>query len=315
MTGLLFLDILSFMFFKWSKTLGVLKQKYLPISSSLAYFIALPALILVGYLMAFHFPPDILGGLWQRFSTSLTSDFYLFIVAGFIAQMIDGALGMAYGISSTTFLLSMGISPAACSASVHTSEIFTSGVSGLMHLKFGNVNTKLFKRILFPGVLGAVIGACLLSYFEQYNHIIKPLVSAYTLVLGLIIVLKAFRGSRVKQKIKKIFPLAFTGGFLDAIGGGGWGPIVSSTLIASGRNARYAIGSVNLAEFFVALASSLTFITIIGLTHWMVIFGLVLGGVIAAPIASFLTNKIPAKIMMLVVGFIVIILSLKRIFL
>jgi hypothetical protein len=183
-----------------------------------------------------------------------------------------------------------------------------------MHLKFGNVNTKLFKSLLIPGVIGAILGAYILSSFEEYNYIIKPLVSLYTLVLGAIILVKAIRKHRQRQRIRRIFPLAMTGGFLDSIGGGGWGPIVSSTLIARGRNPRYTIGSVNLAEFFIALSSSLTFVTIIGLTHWIIIAGLIIGGVIAAPIAAYLANKIPAKTIMILVGLVVIILSLKRLF-
>jgi uncharacterized membrane protein YfcA len=210
--------------------------------------------------------------------------------------------------------LSFGISPAASSASVHASEVFTSGVSGLMHLKFGNVNTKLFKSLLIPGVIGAILGAYILSSFSHYNYIIKPLVSGYTLILGLIIIFKALKKDNIRQKIKRIFPLALIGGFLDSIGGGGWGPIVSSTLIARGKNPRYTIGSVNLAEFFITLASSLTFITIIGLTHWAIILGLIIGGVIAAPIAAYIANRIPTKSIMILVGIVVIITSLKRLF-
>jgi uncharacterized membrane protein YfcA len=181
-------------------------------------------------------------------------------------------------------------------------------------LKFGNVNTKLFRNLLLPGVLGAILGAYILSSFEEYNYIIKPLVSVYTIVLGLIIIFKALKKDKVREKIKRIFPLAMVGGFLDSIGGGGWGPIVSSTLIAGGRNARYTIGSVNLTEFFVSLASSLTFFTLIGLDGWYIIAGLIIGGVIAAPIAAYLTNKIPTKTIMILVGIVVIIASLKRLF-
>ncbi len=147
---------------------------------------------------------------------------------------------------------------------------------------------------------------------DMRNYIIKPLVSAYTLILAIIIIFKALQKDKIRQRIKRIFPLAMTGGFLDSIGGGGWGPIVSSTLIARGRNPRYTIGSVNLAEFFIALSSSLTFVTIIGLTHWTIIAGLIIGGVIAAPIAAYIANKIPTKGIMILVGIVVIILSLKR---
>jgi hypothetical protein len=278
------------------------------------YSLSIPLLLILGYVLSHFLPPDILGGYAYQFLQSIDSSIFLYILAGFTAQMIDGALGMAYGVTATTFLLSFGITPAASSASVHASEVFTSGVSGLMHLKFGNVNNKLFKSLLIPGVIGAILGAYILSSFEQYNYIIKPLVSSYTLILGVIIIFKALQKDKVRQRIKRIFPLAMVGGFLDSIGGGGWGPIVSSTLIARGRNPRYTIGSVNLAEFFIALSSSLTFVTIIGLTHWTIITGLIIGGVIAAPIAAYIANKIPTKSIMILVGIVVIILSLKRLF-
>lgn len=278
------------------------------------YSLSIPLLLILGYVLSHFLPPDVLGGYAYQLTQSVDSSIFLYVLAGFTAQMIDGALGMAYGVTATTFLLSFGVTPAASSASVHASEVFTSGVSGLMHLKFGNVNNKLFKSLLIPGVIGAILGAYILSSFEQYNYIIKPLVSGYTLILGIIIIFKALKKDSVRQKIKRIFPLAAVGGFLDSIGGGGWGPIVSSTLIARGRNPRYTIGSVNLAEFFIALSSSLTFVTIIGLTHWSIIAGLIIGGVIAAPIAAYIANKIPTKSIMILVGIVVIILSLKRLF-
>ena len=278
------------------------------------YSLSIPALLISGYLLCYFLPPSILGQSAINIVSTIDASFLLYILAGFTAQMIDGALGMAYGVTATTFLLSFGITPAASSASVHASEVFTSAASGLMHLKFKNVNMKLFKGLLIPGVIGAILGAYILSSFEQYNYIIKPLVSSYTLILGSVIVVKALKKDTVRQKIKRLFPLALVGGFLDSIGGGGWGPIVSSTLIARGRNPRYTIGSVNLAEFFIALSSSLTFVTIIGLTHWMIIAGLIIGGVIAAPIAAFMANKIPTKTIMILVGIVVIILSLKRLF-
>jgi len=278
------------------------------------YSITAPVLIVAGYLLAVYLPPEALGGYAAQLTNSIDSSILLFILAGFTAQMIDGALGMAYGVTATTFLLGAGVPPAASSASVHASEIFTSGVSGLMHLKFGNVNTKLFRTLLLPGIIGAILGAYLLSSLEDYNYILKPLVSLYTLFLGFVIVFKALKKDRIREKIKRIFPLAFVGGLLDSIGGGGWGPIVSSTLIARGRHARYTIGSVNLAEFFVSLASSVTFFTLIGLTHWAIILGLLIGGTIAAPIAAWLSNRIPTRSIMILVGVVVIITSLKRIF-
>ncbi len=291
------------------------KKKRVSNKRILVYSITAPILLIAGYLLAICLPPQALGGIASDLFNSVDSSILIFILAGFTAQMIDGALGMAYGVTATTFLLGAGVPPAASSASVHASEIFTSGVSGLMHLKFGNVNTKLFRTLLLPGILGAILGAYVLSSLEDYNYILKPLVSTYTLILGLIIIFKALKKDKaIREKIKRIFPLAFVGGLLDSIGGGGWGPIVSSTLIAKGRNARFTIGSVNLAEFFVSLASSVTFFTLIGITHWAIIVGLIIGGTIAAPIAAWLANKIPTKTIMILVGVVVIITSLKRIF-
>ncbi|WP_114783806.1 TSUP family transporter [Botryobacter ruber] len=272
------------------------------------------ALMVTGHLLFSYIPFSVIGGFAMDTLAQVDEEILIYILAGFVAQMIDGALGMAYGVSATTFLLSFGVSPVAASASVHTSEIFTSGVSGLMHLRFGNVNTKLFKTIVFPGVIGAIIGAFLIYSLEQYIHFIKPVVACYTLFLGVMIIRKVVGRKVKKRPVKRLGLLGSVGGFLDAIGGGGWGPIVSSTLIAKGRHPLYTIGSVNLAEFFVSVASSVTFITLIGLTHWMVIAGLIIGGMIAAPIAAFLARKLPVKTMMLIVGIVVISMSLRLIF-
>ncbi|MCF2444723.1 sulfite exporter TauE/SafE family protein [Dyadobacter sp. CY345] len=270
------------------------------------------ALMIVGHLIFTYITYDRLSVLWDELE--LNESFFYYILGGFIAQMIDGALGMAYGVTSATFLLTLGVPPSAVSASVHASEIFTSGVSGYMHLKFGNVNSKLFKKILIPGVIGAISGAYLLTSLEKYIYIIKPLVAVYTLVLGILIIQKALKKRIEKRPIRQIGWLAFAGGSLDSIGGGGWGPIVTSTLIARGRHPKYTIGSVNLAEFFVSLASSVTFITLIGFSHWQVVLGLILGGMVAAPIAANLSRKLPIKTMMIMVGTIVIIVSLRIIY-
>lgn len=270
------------------------------------------ALMIVGHLVFTYITYDRLSVLWD--DLELNESFFYYILGGFVAQMIDGALGMAYGVTSATFLLTIGVPPSAVSASVHASEIFTSGVSGYMHLKFGNVNSKLFKKILVPGVIGAIAGAYLLTSLEQYIYIIKPLVAVYTLILGILIIQKALKKRIEKRPIRKIGLLAFAGGTLDSIGGGGWGPIVTSTLIARGRHPKYTIGSVNLAEFFVSLASSVTFITLIGFSHWQVVLGLILGGMVAAPIAATLSRKLPIKTMMIMVGTIVIIVSLRIIY-
>ena len=268
-------------------------------------------LMIVGHLLFSYLTTENLIAIFN----SVNSEILYYIAGGFIAQMIDGALGMAYGVTATTFLLSVGITPAAASASVHASEVFTSGVSGYMHLKFGNVNSKLFKTLVIPGVIGAILGAYVLSSLEEYSTYIKPIVSIYTLFLGVIIIRKALIKRMEKRQLKRVGLLALFGGYLDSIGGGGWGPIVSSTLIASGRHPKYTIGSVNLTEFFVSLASSITFFTVIGLGYWQVIIGLILGGVVAAPIAAKLANKLPVKSMMILVGMVIIIVSLRQIIL
>jgi uncharacterized membrane protein YfcA len=178
-------------------------------------------------------------------------------------------------------------------------------------LKFGNVSKKLFKNLLVPGILGAVAGAYLLSSLSEYNFIVKPLLALYTLTLGVLILFKTRNKKKENSEIKHIVPLAGMGGLLDSIGGGGWGPIISSTLIAKGKHPLVTIGSVNLAEFFVAFASSAAFATFIGLTHWQIIIGLVAGGITAAPIAAKFAGKLPVKTMMILVGVLVIALSLR----
>jgi hypothetical protein len=232
-----------------------------------------------------------------------------YVCVGFIAQMIDGALGMAYGVSSTSLLLGLGVSPGPASASVHAAELITTAVSGAFHLKFGNVDKGLLKRLLVPGVIGGAIGAYILS--ELDGKMIKPFVSAYLIVMGLMILWKAFKEVRERKIRTKIIPLGLFGGFFDAIGGGGWGPIVTTTLVARGNNPRLTIGSVNLAEFFVTISESVVFILTIGLVHWKIILGLMIGGVIAAPIAAFVCTKIPRRPMMIMVGILIIGVSIR----
>ncbi|WP_420147450.1 sulfite exporter TauE/SafE family protein [Spirosoma sp.] len=279
------------------------------------YVFSALALMIVGHLLLSYFTLDrltLIAG-----AVNITPDIFYFIMAGFIAQMIDGALGMAYGVTATTFLTSVGISPVFATASVHSSEIFTSGVSGYMHLKFGNVNSRLFKVVLIPGVIGAALGAYLitsLSDVEVIADYLSPAISVYTAILGALILKKALAKHQKKKPVRQIGLLAWFGGFVDAIGGGGWGPIVNSTLIAAGRHPRYTIGSVNLAEFFVSFASSVVFALYAGLDNYgMVIIGLILGGMIAAPIAARLAQKLPVKTMMILVGIVIIIVSLRKI--
>ncbi|WP_426059786.1 TSUP family transporter [Hymenobacter sp. B1770] len=247
---------------------------------------------------------------WALLSSSKT--FYLFVAVGFVAQLIDGLLGMGYGVVSAISLMSLGLSPIAVSASIHTAEMFASGASGYQHYRFGNVNKRLFKALLLPGVAGSIAGALLLTYFgEQYVDWVKPILAVYLLLLGLRIIGKAFRKHQEKRrKVKNAGWLAGAGGFLDSFGGGGWGPLVTSTLIANGRTPQYVIGTVSLVEFFVTFASAFTFFTLIGISHWQIVAGLIVGGVAAAPFAARLAGRIPTRWMFMAVGTMVIIWSL-----
>lgn len=231
------------------------------------------------------------------------------MLVGFIAQIIDGALSMAYGVTSTTFLLSLGVPPAVASASVHTSEIFTSGTSGICHLHCGNVDWKLSSSLMIPGIIGGVTGAYILTTIA--SEIIKPFIAFYLAIMGLMILRRAYK--RIKHKGVKthLVPLGLVGGFFDAIGGGGWGPIVTSTLVARGQDPRHAIGSVNLTEFFVTVAESATFLLTIGLASTELILGLIAGGVLAAPLAAHICKRVPARSLMIAVGIIIILLSLQ----
>lgn len=247
---------------------------------------------------------------WQVVRNSGT--FYTFVGVGFLAQLIDGVLGMGYGVVSAISLMSLGLSPASVSASIHTAEMFASGASGYNHYRFGNVNKRLFKVLLVPGILGSVSGALLLTYFgEQYGNIIRPLLATYLLFLGLRIISKSIRKqTQQRRKVKNAGWLAGAGGFLDSFGGGGWGPLVTSTLIANGRTPNYVIGTVSLVEFFVTFASALTFFSLMGFSNWQIVLGLIVGGVTAAPLAARLAGRLPTRWMFIGVGSMVVVWSL-----
>lgn len=270
------------------------------------------ALLFVGYAIFEyvydHSVPMVTADIKEHFDEL----FIWMLVIGFFAQLVDGALGMGYGVISTTLLLSWGLNPAAISGSIHTAEMFSSGASGFSHYKLGNVNKKLFKTLLIPGVLGAIIGALLLGYAgDRYAQVIRPILSVYTLILGLRILSNAFKEKKKAQKVKRAGWLAGAGGFLDSFGGGGWGPLVTSTLIAKGRTPKYVIGSVSLTEFFVTMASAVTFFLLLGVSHAKTIIGLIIGGLLAAPFAARLAGRLPVKKMFIGVGAIVIISSVR----
>lgn len=266
----------------------------------------------IGHLILSYIPYDRLLADGSAFFKTLNSTFYWMILAGFLAQLVDGMLGMGYGVVSATVLLSLGVKLPAISGSIHTAEMFSSAVSGYSHYRFGNVNRKLFKALLIPGVLGAIAGALLLSvYGERYAAYIRPFLACYTLLLGIRILRTGFAGTKQPRKVKRAGWLAAAGGFLDSFGGGGWGPLVTSTLIAKGKTPRYVIGSVSITEFFVTLASAATFFSMLGISHWPVIAGLIIGGMLAAPLAAALAGKLPLKTMFLGVGILVVIWSLR----
>jgi hypothetical protein len=236
--------------------------------------------------------------------------FSLMLITGFLAQMVDGSLGLGYGTISTTFLLAIGVNPAIVSSRVHSARVFSSGVSGYSHHRFGNINKKLFKALVIPGLVGAIIGATLAYFGQKYATYVRIPLSFYTIYLGYYIILKSRKKNQKSLKIKSAGSLAWTGGFLDAFAGGGWGSLVTSTLISKRRSPRYVIGSVCLAEFFVVLASALTFLLLLRHIPIFDILGLILGGVLAAPIAARLVGKLPVKTMFVLVGSLVILTSL-----
>lgn len=240
----------------------------------------------------------------------LTPEFGLYVAAGFVAQLIDGALGMAYGVSASSLLMAFGVPPAATSATVHAAECFTTGASAISHHAFGNVDRFLFRRLLIPAVLGAIIGAYALSALD--GDVLKPYVSGYLIIMGLVIIAKAFFRVPPKNVTTHLTPLGFFGALVDAMGGGGWGPIVASNLIVRGNDVRITVGSVNAVEFFVTLAASITFLLTIGLTHWSIILGLALGGVIAAPLGAWAAKRIPHKPFMILVGVLVTAVSARN---
>jgi uncharacterized membrane protein YfcA len=201
------------------------------------------------------------------------------------------------------------VPPAIVSSRVHSARVFSSGVSGYSHHRFGNINKKLFKALVIPGVIGAVIGASLAYFGQQYSDWIRIPLSVYTIYLGYFIIRKAFKKKNPKDKVKRAGWLASVGGFMDAFAGGGWGALVTSTLMAKRKSPRYVIGSVCLAEFFVVLASSITFFILLKNLPLLEVAGLIVGGVIAAPIAARLVGKLPLKTMFIAVGAFVILTS------
>lgn len=276
-------------------------------SKNLWYII--PIILLIGLMLVLLFNYQDIFTV-EKIKNGFNYDFLIFLLIGIFAQLVDGTLGMGYGATSTSFLLSFGVNPATSSMAVHVAEMFTTGASAISHYKFKNINKKLVLNLLVPGVIGSIIGAYLLADVID-GKVIKPYIAVYMIILATMIIIKGLRKNIQKKRTKKLGILAVFGGFMDSIGGGGWGPIVTSTLMGQGRDPRYTIGSVNAAEFAISFASGITFILFDGISGWRVIAGLIIGGVLAAPIGAFFVNKIPRKPITVLIGLLLIFLSLR----
>lgn len=271
--------------------------------------------MIIGSAIVSYFPlsgmADAIKTIPQHIDTRII---LMMMLTGFLAQMADGSLGMGYGTISTVFLLAVGVPPAIVSSRVHSARVFSSGVSGYSHHRFGNINKKLFKTLVIPGILGAVTGASLACFFSkshpQVALWVRFFLTFYTAYLGYYIIRKAFVKKKPLNKVKRAGWLASVGGFMDAFAGGGWGALVTSTLIAKRKDARYVIGSVCLAEFFVVLASAITFFILLENLPIGEIIGLIVGGMIAAPIAARLVGKLPLKTMYITIGGFVVLTSI-----
>lgn len=250
------------------------------------------------------------------------SEFFIFFFVGALAQLVDGALGMAYGVISSTVLLGFGVPPSVASASVHTAELFTTAASGTAHIANRNIDWKLFRRLVPFGVAGGVLGTYVLTSVD--GSTIRPFVAAYLGVIGVMLTLRSFRKMpRTQTPMGLVPPLGAAGGFLDSVGGGGWGPIVTSGLLGAGGQPRYVIGTVNAAEFLVTLAVSLSFLLALVTGHWeeagdlsthaLSVLGLIAGGILAAPLAGFAVRKIPERLLLRIVGILICVLCLQQI--
>ena len=278
------------------------------------YFIACVIFIAVVSLTYYFIPASQLVAIRETINKD-NHLFYWMLLVGFTAEIVAGSMGMGYGVICTTILLILNVAPPVISASIHSAESFTSAAGSISHYKLGNVNKKLTKLLAIPAVIGAVLGALALSYVgERYAKMTKPLLAIYTMYLGIRILMNAFRktgknGTRTRRKTN-ISLLGLTGGFIDSFGGGGWGPLVTGTFIKNGRTPRYVIGSSTIAKFLLTFASAVTFIFTVGIHHWNIVAGLLIGGIITAPFSAMLTSRLPVRKMFVAVGIVVIFCSL-----
>ena len=240
-------------------------------------------------------------------------DILPFVAVGFAAQLVDGALGMAFGVISTTLLVSIGVPPAAASAGVHTVEVFTTGVSGISHIAHRNIDWKLFARLAIPGVIGGVLGAYVLTQIDAET--VKPFVLAYLSAIGLFLIWRGFHYPPEHKAPKVVEPLGLAGGVEESAGGGGWGPVVTGNLLVQGADPRRTIGTVNASEFILTVSISITFIATLGWAAFtMATFGLLIGGIIAAPMGAWAAKAIAPKKLLILVGVILTLTSLNGVY-
>jgi len=272
------------------------------------FFITL-AVLCIGILSMYE-----LGFLDELFVV-LAKDNYIFywmLLIGFLAEIVAGSMGMGYGVICTTTLLFLNIPPHIVSASIHSAESFTTAAGSISHIKLKNVSKSLVKKLAIPAVIGAVIGALSLTYLgEYYSKVTKTIIAFYTLYLGFQILSNAFKTKQNKSLKRKtnLTRLGVIGGFIDSFAGGGWGPLVTGTLIKNSFTPRFAVGSSTVAKFILTLTSAITFFFTLGIQHWNIIMGLLIGGIITAPFSAMLTSKLPVKKMFVIIGTLVIVMS------
>lgn len=280
------------------------------------YMVAIAIVLLAVLLTYFFLSADQLTDLQEILSKD-NHIFYWMLLVGFGAELVAGSMGMGYGVICTSLLLILNVPPPVVSASIHSAEAFTSAAGTISHWQLGNVNKKLAMALAIPAIIGAVLGALALTYVgERYAKVTKPFIAAYTIYLGIKILQNAFKKKEINQAKKKsnITALGLIGGFIDSFGGGGWGPLVTGTFIKNGHTPRFVIGSSTFAKCILTVASAITFIFTIGISHWNVVAGLLIGGIVTAPFSAMLTSKLPTKKMFIAVGIVVIFCGLVTIY-
>lgn len=274
------------------------------------YWIGMGLMVISLFLFVFFMPIET----FEMVKTVLSAEnniFYWMILVGIGAEIVAGSMGMGYGVICTTILLLLNVPAVSVSASIHSAETFTSAAGAISHYKYGNIDMKLSKALSIPGAIGAIIGAVALILLHHKSPVfIKFAISSYTLYLGIKIMQNAFKRGIIEKKETNVPLIASIGGFIDSFGGGGWGPLITGTLIKNGETPRYAIGSSSLAKFVLTFASAFTFLVGGGFGQWRIVAGLLIGGVATAPLSALLTTRLPTKKMFVIVGIVVIVCSL-----